>query len=625
MLSAFVKKLVDVFVCGGVTVTPNSTSASGRTFRLQTNSNLFWQLKKKIVAVFLALVGFNAYGAVTINIAQAGANVVITANGSMKLPSASAFTISGTSTSATSLVNASAGQGIALIISNLNSQPMATFATSCSAGSGVNGLAKFVASGVVTTSPIVVNEASPRYFNLGYTGGINIPIATRDANGVAGVADTTINVISRMTISNKTLAQMGIVDGQSATCTWGGNSIDESIIIQTNGTPSQPAVSSITPNSGTTAGGTSVTISGTNFVGTTGVSFGGTAATGWVVNNAYTGITINTPAHAAGAADVVVTTVGGSATLTGGYTFVTPALPTITSLATTSGPAAGGTSVVITGTNFTGATAVSFGGTAATSYAVNSSTQITATTAAHAAGATAVAVTTAGGTATSAAAFTYLASTATLQNLSLSTGTLSPTFASGTTSYTASVSNATTSITVTPTVTDSNATVKVNTVTVSSGSASGAIALNVGANTITTVVTAQDGTTTQTYTTTVTRAGANNAALSNLVLSSGTLSPTFAGGTTSYTATVGNATSTITVTPTVSDSNATVKVNTVTVVSGSASGSIALNVGSNTITTVVTAQDGTTTSSSSWFATCDSPGHKWGLKWNFGTSGAHRS
>jgi Autotransporter beta-domain/Cadherin-like beta sandwich domain/IPT/TIG domain len=680
MLSAFVKKLVDVFVCGGVTVTPNSTSASGRTFRLQTNSNLFWQLKKKIVAVFLALVGFNAYGAVTINIAQAGANVVITANGSMKLPSASAFTISGTSTSATSLVNASAGQGIALIISNLNSQPMATFATSCSAGSGVNGLAKFVASGVVTTSPIVVNEASPRYFNLGYTGGINIPIATRDANGVAGVADTTINVISRMTISNKTLAQMGIVDGQSATCTWGGNSIDESIIIQTNGTPSQPAVSSITPNSGTTAGGTSVTISGTNFVGTTGVSFGGTAATGWVVNNAYTGITINTPAHAAGAADVVVTTVGGSATLTGGYTFVTPALPTITSLATTSGPAAGGTSVVITGTNFTGATAVSFGGTAATSYAVNSSTQITATTAAHAAGptdvvvttangtatsagaytyvaaptistplgttsgpatggtsvvitgtnftgatavsfggtaatsyavnsptqitattaahaagATAVAVTTAGGTATSAAAFTYLASTATLQNLSLSTGTLSPTFASGTTSYTASVSNATTSITVTPTVTDSNATVKVNTVTVSSGSASGAIALNVGANTITTVVTAQDGTTTQTYTTTVTRAGANNAALSNLVLSSGTLSPTFAGGTTSYTATVGNATSTITVTPTVSDSNATVKVNTVTVVSGSASGSIALNVGTNTITTVVTAQDGATT------------------------------
>ena len=119
MLSAFVKKLVDVFACGGVTVTTNSSSAINHLIRLQTTAKLFWQFKKKIVVVSLALVGFNAYGAVTINIAQAGANVVITANGSMKLPSASAFTLSGTSTSATPLVNASAGQGIALIISNL--------------------------------------------------------------------------------------------------------------------------------------------------------------------------------------------------------------------------------------------------------------------------------------------------------------------------------------------------------------------------------------------------------------------------------------------------------------------------------------------------------------------------
>ncbi len=97
-------------------------------------------------------------------------------------------------------------------------------------------------------------------------------------------------------------------------------------------------------------------------------------------------------------------------------------------------------------------------------------------------------------------------SDATLSNLTISSGTLTPTFASATTSYTDSVTNATTSVTVTPTVNESNATIKVNGTTVASGSASQSISLNVGSNTITTVVTAQDGSTTKTYTITVTRA-----------------------------------------------------------------------------------------------------------------------
>lgn len=89
----------------------------------------------------------------------------------------------------------------------------------------------------------------------------------------------------------------------------------------------------------------------------------------------------------------------------------------------------------------------------------------------------------------------------------------------------------------------------------------------------------------------------NNADLTGLSLSSGTLSPTFDTSTTSYTASVANSVSSITVTPTASEANATVTVNGTAVTSGSASGSIALNVGSNTITTVVTAQDGVGTSS----------------------------
>ena len=87
----------------------------------------------------------------------------------------------------------------------------------------------------------------------------------------------------------------------------------------------------------------------------------------------------------------------------------------------------------------------------------------------------------------------------------------------------------------------------------------------------------------------------NISTLSALTLSAGTLSPTFASSTTSYTASVLSDTSTVTVTPTKSQANATITVNGTTVSSGSASGSISLSVGANTITVIGTAQDGTTT------------------------------
>ncbi len=107
-----------------------------------------------------------------------------------------------------------------------------------------------------------------------------------------------------------------------------------------------------------------------------------------------------------------------------------------------------------------------------------------------------------------------LSSNANLSNLILSSGALSPAFAAATTSYTASVANGVTSITVTPTSADVNSTITVNGNPVTSGSPSGSITLNVGSNTITTIVTAQDAVTTKTYTVNVTRAAAGAATLS---------------------------------------------------------------------------------------------------------------
>ncbi|MEP6611947.1 MAG: cadherin-like beta sandwich domain-containing protein, partial [Mucilaginibacter sp.] len=183
---------------------------------------------------------------------------------------------------------------------------------------------------------------------------------------------------------------------------------------------------------------------------------------------------------------------------------------------------------------------------------------------------------------------------ASLSHLTLSSGTLTPVFAAGTLNYTASVSNATASITITPTASAAGATIKVNGTTVASGSASAALPLVVGQNVINTVVTAQDGVTTKTYKVTVTRIS-NNAVLSSLKVNPVTTLTTVSGADyRDYATTVPNSESTVTITPTAQDATATIKVNGVTVASGAASAAIPLNVGDNVINTVVTAGDGTT-------------------------------
>ena len=190
-------------------------------------------------------------------------------------------------------------------------------------------------------------------------------------------------------------------------------------------------------------------------------------------------------------------------------------------------------------------------------------------------------------------------SNANLSHLVISGTTLSPSFAVNTTSYTASVNNKTTSVKVTPTTADVNASVTVNGVPVVSGTASGAIALNVGPNTITTVVTAQDGVTTKTYTVTVTRAASNNDFLNTLALKPYfTLTQVAGPAHRNYTATVNNNTPSVQVVATTADPTATLTVNGAVVASGHPSAIIPLNYGANTITVVVTAQDGVSTNTS---------------------------
>ena len=168
-----------------------------------------------------------------------------------------------------------------------------------------------------------------------------------------------------------------------------------------------PTVSAVSPTSGPAAGGTSVTITGTNLTGATAVHFGANAATGVVVNSA-TSVTATSPAGT-GTVDVTVTTPGGISATSSADQFTYVGAPTVSAVSPTSGPTAGGTSVTITGTNLTGASAVHFGANAATGVVVNGATSVTATSPAGT-GTVDVTVTTPGGTSATSSAddFTYV-------------------------------------------------------------------------------------------------------------------------------------------------------------------------------------------------------------------------
>jgi hypothetical protein len=170
-----------------------------------------------------------------------------------------------------------------------------------------------------------------------------------------------------------------------------------------------PKITSLAPISGTAAGGTTVTITGTDLNGTSSVTFDGTEATSVRVVDSKS-VTCVAPAHAAGPVKVELTVTGVTATATGDYTYtasVPVPAPKITNLTPISGTAAGGTTVTITGTDLNGTSSVTFGGTPATSVTVVSAASVTCVAPAHAAGAVDVVLTAPGGAATSTGGYTY--------------------------------------------------------------------------------------------------------------------------------------------------------------------------------------------------------------------------
>ncbi|MCI0342714.1 MAG: IPT/TIG domain-containing protein [Planctomycetales bacterium] len=243
---------------------------------------------------------------------------------------------------------------------------------------------------------------------------------------VGGSAATSVTVLTAGTITFVTPA--GASGPASVTVTNPGPSSATATNAYTyvSGAAPAPTISSISPASGPTAGGTTITITGTGFqrngASQATVTIAGSAATSVQVLTATTIVCV-TPAGPAGAQNVVVTNPDAqSATAAGGFTYIGPS-PTVTSLNPTSGTVLGGTTVTITGTNFASGATVLFGSNLATVSTVTATQIVVISPAGSAIGPTTVTVTNPGGGSGSLTnGYNYLGSPPTITGINPATG-----------------------------------------------------------------------------------------------------------------------------------------------------------------------------------------------------------
>ncbi|MGV9937507.1 IPT/TIG domain-containing protein [Streptomyces olivaceoviridis] len=173
--------------------------------------------------------------------------------------------------------------------------------------------------------------------------------------------------------------------------------------------PLPPTAVAIVPAVGPVTGGTPFIVIGTHLTGAS-VTFGGTPSTVLFIDPAGTLLLGLAPAGptAGGTVPVTVTGPGGSTTVPGGFTyFAVPPTPAPTGIVPMTGPAAGGTSFTVTGTNLGGTLAVLFNGVPATGVTAGATT-VTGTTPAGAAGSATVTLVSASGIAAVPGTFLYV-------------------------------------------------------------------------------------------------------------------------------------------------------------------------------------------------------------------------
>lgn len=204
----------------------------------------------------------------------------------------------------------------------------------------------------------------------------SLSVMAGGANTAITISGQDFNDITDVTFGNVPAKSFTVSSPGSITAVVGGGSSGEVAVTGKYGIATlsgftfyqKPVLNFISPSS---AGpNTTVSIYGSNLNGTTAVSFGGAAAQSFTVNSSNL-ISAKVPAVAA-SGSIQVTTAGGTAAISNFVFIPTPVI----SAASYTTPGLG--SITINGNNFNNVTGVSIGGTAATSFTVNSPTSITA-------------------------------------------------------------------------------------------------------------------------------------------------------------------------------------------------------------------------------------------------------
>ena len=394
----------------GATLTVNGTSIptysnTGTSFKITTPAYYPGSISATLTTLGGAVTKASAFTF------AAAPTITTVSPASGPLAAGTAFTITGTNFIAGATVKVNGVAATSVVVVSATSITAKTPAGTA----GARSVAVTTAGGTTTLASGFTYVAAPTITSIAPTSGPTsgdtaITITGTNLTGatsvkVNGVAATSVQVMSATSIKARTPA--GTVGAKSvAVTTVGGTFTKASAFTYI----AAPTITTVSPASGPIAGGTAFTITGTNLTGATSVKVNGVAATSVVVVSP-TSIKAKSPTGTTGStnvvANVVVMTLGGTATKVSAFTFA--AAPTITTVSPNSGPLAAGTAFTITGTNFVAGATVKVNGVAATSVVVVSATSITAKTPAGTAGARSVAVTTAGGTATLASGFTYVA------------------------------------------------------------------------------------------------------------------------------------------------------------------------------------------------------------------------
>ena len=336
-----------VGVIGGVDYSPfvdlNVTSTAGPFVVTAPNTSVSW------TGGTAQPVTWNVAGTDAAPVSCAAVNLRLSLDGGLTYPVLLASGVPNNGTASVTVPNLTTGQARLMVesadnyffdISNVN------FTVTPGPGPSITGFAP--ASGPVGTVVTLTG--------INFTGATAVSINGTPAPFAVGSATSLTATVAAGTTSG--LISVTTPDGTAVSAT----------AFQVG---SPPTIASFTPTTG--AVGSTVVITGTNFVGTTQVAFAGSNAPLFSVNSA-TQITVTVP-NGAATGPISVYSPLGAATSTANFTL--PPAPQISSFTPTIGIP--GTVVTITGNNFTGATAVTFNGTPATTFTVVSATQITVT------------------------------------------------------------------------------------------------------------------------------------------------------------------------------------------------------------------------------------------------------